>query len=288
MRAATSTASPACSTRCSTGEAAVRRPEGRDGEDVGPGQRRAAPAARAAARRASGARGRGPARAGQGARRRVRRAAAFRTPTCSRPCGEPPLRAAAYEQAVEELRGQHDPAERHPGRAVVGRATAGRAPRPRRAARRGRPRCPAAAAAPAAATSATGCRVLPVGLPERSCSTGSLVGFWSVEDGPCPGGDLPPGRVRILGHPDERAHGVEAELRRPLRMARAAPIGTGLPPSSLAQSGGSRRLSPASARSVIERELAARLPQRPSPDAAPQRRERGGREVAGVDRDRRP
>ncbi len=46
------------------------------------------------------------------------------------------------------------------------------------------------------------------------------------------------------------------------------PIGTGLPPSSLAQSGGSRD-EPDINLLVIERELAARLAQRPSPEAAP-------------------
>ena len=45
------------------------------------------------------------------------------------------------------------------------------------------------------------------------------------------------------------------------------PIGTGLPPSSLAQSGGSR-FWPCINVSVTERELAARLPHLPSPDAA--------------------
>ena len=167
-----------------------------------------------------GARGRDAARDGQGARR-PSDGGGVPGGACSRPSARRPVSDQRRRAGVEQLRGEHDPAECHPGGAVVGR----RAPIEglglvEQAVSGGR--LPAASAAPAAATSATGCRVWPIGRPERSCSTGSFVGSWSLEDGPCPGGDLPAGRVRILGHPDERAHGIEAELRRRLRVARRA------------------------------------------------------------------
>ena len=108
--------------------------------------------------------------------------------------------------------------------------------------------------------------MLPIGRPESVCSTGSLVGSWPSNTG------------HALAAIRRPAGFGSSAIRTSVRTASklnsgrvcgslGEPIGTGLPPSSLAQSGGSRA-EPDISLLVIARELAARLPQRPSPEAA--------------------
>ena len=105
----------------------------------------------------------------------------------------------------------------------------------------------------------------------------------ALERGPGPRGELAPRRVRILGEADERRaprRSRKPARRRGRRAARSRPA---CRPRSRAQSGGrlpssgiSRSDDRASSRSGRPSGVAGRLPER---------RERGGREVAGVDDD---
>ena len=110
--------------------------------------------------------------------------------------------------------------------------------------------------------------MLPAGCPTSVVLDGDVRRLASLEHGPGRGREPPAGRVRILGQPHERARGVEAE-RAGACGCPGDPIGTGLSPSSLAQSGGSG-VEGCMSRSVDRRaRLADMLPHRPSPVAAP-------------------
>ena len=176
--------------------------------------------ARTATRRAGGARGGDAARDGQGARGPAHGGGlpggACSTPAASAVSGGRRLRAG-----VEQLRGEHDPAECHPGGAVVGR----RAP----IEGLGLVEQPVPGSRLSGGIGRAGRGHEHDGMQDvADRPSGELVLHGQLgrvlpgEDRPCPGGDLPAGRVRILGHPHKRAHGVEAELRPRLRFARRA------------------------------------------------------------------
>ena len=126
--------------------------------------------------------------------------------------------------------------------------------------------------------------VPPAGLPDRSCSTGMSAGLRPSKTGHALAAIRRPGRVGVLGHPHERARGVEAEQRRPVGLAGRADR---------------HRLAALDLRPVRRQACGARHQEvgdraRGGRQAAPaavarrvaERREGGGREVARVQRDR--
>ena len=109
--------------------------------------------------------------------------------------------------------------------------------------------------------------VSPVGRPERSCSTGTSAGLRPAKTGHAPaairrpaGSGSSASRTSVRGASKPNCGGEFGWS--------GETVGTGLPASSLAQSGGSRDGGAINV-AVTERALADRLPQRPSPDAAP-------------------
>ena len=199
---------------------AVRGRDRRHGQDVGPPQRRAAVGARAARRRAPGARRRDPAtawRSAPTAARRPRRSG----PRCWRLWARRPERAG-LGAGVQQVRREHDAAERRPRRRRSRWASACRASRRRRAAARRRAVLPAACGRPGRGDERH--RVLRAAgrLAGQVVLDRDVGGLASLERRPRLGGDPLPGRVGILGHPHERARGVEAVPRRPAGLAGGA------------------------------------------------------------------